>query len=212
MSCLFHKWNGCKCEKCGKIRDHSHKIIIKDCVETCSICGNTFQERHEFPETNECSLKCKNCDLMLDNHEWDKFKCTKCGKIMTVGDVFTSTALQFLSEKAKEISNINNDDNIKKTMELLSKSIKNENQVIDKDYFEHILSFKNLYEDFLLKNPALNKRYVSEKEHWDNEGNSYYVKNTFYSLSNKDILSITMNTINDIWNNNYDNENKSNCT
>jgi len=39
MACLFsHKWNDCKCEKCGKTRDEQH--VWKGCV--CSVCG---QER-----------------------------------------------------------------------------------------------------------------------------------------------------------------------
>lgn len=26
MACLFgHKWNGCKCTKCGKVRNEGHK-------------------------------------------------------------------------------------------------------------------------------------------------------------------------------------------
>ncbi len=34
MACLFgHQWNGCKCEKCGKTREHSWQN------GTCSRCG-----------------------------------------------------------------------------------------------------------------------------------------------------------------------------
>lgn len=36
MACLFgHKWNGCKCEKCGKVRDIGHSW--NGCV--CKTCG-----------------------------------------------------------------------------------------------------------------------------------------------------------------------------
>lgn len=36
LKCLFgHKWNGCKCEKCGEERDKEHKWRYG----TCEICG-----------------------------------------------------------------------------------------------------------------------------------------------------------------------------
>ena len=36
MACVFgHKWNGCKCEKCGKVRDTGHSW--DGCV--CKTCG-----------------------------------------------------------------------------------------------------------------------------------------------------------------------------
>ena len=34
-----HKWNGCQCEKCGKIRDNGHRwnfyILCGECVKEC---------------------------------------------------------------------------------------------------------------------------------------------------------------------------------
>lgn len=42
MACLFgHKWNGCKCEKCGKTRDQDHRFQAGDhpCVQVCAVCG-----------------------------------------------------------------------------------------------------------------------------------------------------------------------------
>ena len=44
MACLFgHKWNGCKCEICGKTRDEGHDFRLVDdkCMEKCVICGKT---------------------------------------------------------------------------------------------------------------------------------------------------------------------------
>ena len=36
MACLFgHQWNGCKCEKCGKVRDTGHSW--DGCI--CKTCG-----------------------------------------------------------------------------------------------------------------------------------------------------------------------------
>jgi len=44
MACLFgHKWNGCKCEKCGKIHDDIFRHVYKDSnktnVKRCETCG-----------------------------------------------------------------------------------------------------------------------------------------------------------------------------
>ena len=52
ISCLFgHKWNGCKCSRCGKTRDESH--AWKGC--TCTICGKTRDEGHVWkPTKNAC--------------------------------------------------------------------------------------------------------------------------------------------------------------
>ena len=53
MACLFgHKWNGCKCRKCGNTRDEGH--VWNGCI--CSICGKEV-------------------------HIYSKYKCSKCGKI-----------------------------------------------------------------------------------------------------------------------------------
>lgn len=46
MACLFHKWNGCTCEKCGKIRTEGHRYVNS----YCEICG----QRSPFPvDTSE---------------------------------------------------------------------------------------------------------------------------------------------------------------
>jgi len=38
LKCFFgHQWNGCKCERCGKIRDFGHKWENYKCV----ICGES---------------------------------------------------------------------------------------------------------------------------------------------------------------------------
>jgi len=55
MRCLFgHKWNGCKCEKCGKTRDKQHDW--EGCI--CKKCGKPRNEQHD----------------------WDDCICKKCGK------------------------------------------------------------------------------------------------------------------------------------
>ena len=66
MACFFgHKWNGCKCSRCGTTRNENH--LWNGCV--CAICGN------------------KNPDVSV-NHDWrndsnyfnDEYCiCKKCG-------------------------------------------------------------------------------------------------------------------------------------
>jgi len=77
ISCLFgHKWNGCKCEKCGKVRDEDH--VWDMCNGVCTKCGKTQPEQHEWD-----GCRCKKCGKTRDEgHEWDLCKgiCKKCGK------------------------------------------------------------------------------------------------------------------------------------
>jgi len=61
MACLFgHKWSGCKCAKCGKLRD----------------------KQHSWRETNCCSV-CETCKTAKTDHKWvkkdDHVICEKCG-------------------------------------------------------------------------------------------------------------------------------------
>ena len=51
MGCLIHKWNGCKCVKCGKVRDKKHNW--DGC--TCSTCGTVRDSHHAW--------KCGVCEL-----------------------------------------------------------------------------------------------------------------------------------------------------
>lgn len=57
MACLFgHKWNGCKCEKCGKARDEQHAWNGCKCVK----CGKTRDEKHTFIKKDNIS-SCSMC-------------------------------------------------------------------------------------------------------------------------------------------------------
>ena len=52
MACLFgHKWNGCKCEKCGKIRNEGHQPENDNCL----LCGAKLLRVDVF-SPNELSL------------------------------------------------------------------------------------------------------------------------------------------------------------
>ncbi|MCL2327440.1 MAG: hypothetical protein FWC39_02875 [Bacteroidetes bacterium] len=82
--CLFvHKWNGCKCEKCGKIRDyedeHQYVPVEGKCVEKCSICGKEQTISHAW---NGC--KCVQCGAVRDIHAWNGCKCVQCGAVRDI--------------------------------------------------------------------------------------------------------------------------------
>lgn len=61
-----HKWQGCKCTRCGEIRNEEHdfKPVANKCEEKCSICG----ERKEL------------------QHIWRNGTCTRCGTQMSYID------------------------------------------------------------------------------------------------------------------------------
>jgi len=56
ITCLFgfHKWDGCKCNKCGACRDVNH-----DWSENCERCSRCFRVR-------------------LNAHSWKNMKCVNC--------------------------------------------------------------------------------------------------------------------------------------
>ena len=69
----MHKWNGCTCERCGKIRDEQHQW--NGCV--CTLCGEKRKKGHEW---DGCT--CKICGgRRRSGHRWDNCVCQVCGKI-----------------------------------------------------------------------------------------------------------------------------------
>ena len=74
LKCLFgHKWNGCKCEKCGKLRDEQHNWDL--CKGKCKLCDKTCDEQHDWK-----GCTCSRCGKV--RHDWDdcKGKCNRCGE------------------------------------------------------------------------------------------------------------------------------------
>ena len=93
LSCLFgHKWDGCKCEKCGKTRDeqHSYKKIPNTYEEKCEICGHQRKIYCFYHSWKGC--KCENCGKTRnEQHSWQNGKCTVCGVGQSsIGQVTTS--------------------------------------------------------------------------------------------------------------------------
>ena len=85
MACLFgHKWNGCKCSKCGKTRNtgHSFENVLGKCLKKCSICGEDLQVAHSYVSlSGVCELQCQVCGQINElPHEVAGSACSKCGK------------------------------------------------------------------------------------------------------------------------------------
>ncbi len=67
LACLFgHKWDGCRCVRCGEIRDEGHNYThfrpsnTGKCVGTCK-CGKKQELEHEW-----VGEKCARCGLRRD--------------------------------------------------------------------------------------------------------------------------------------------------
>ena len=94
LSCLFgHKWNGCKCARCGEVRDTGHDFTYqfkkKCCLGTCRVCRKTVELPHVFkPVPGKCYLECERCHGQTQpNHQYRKEPgscrktCSVCGKV-----------------------------------------------------------------------------------------------------------------------------------
>lgn len=72
----FHGWEGCRCAKCGKLRDQDHDWT-KNC-ETCTACGKSREKAHDWS-----GCRCRVCEKSRDEgHDWaaDRQMCLRCGK------------------------------------------------------------------------------------------------------------------------------------
>lgn len=95
LKCIvgFHSWDGCKCKKCGKIRDKEHEVTA-DCG-ICSKCGQTFSD-NEHDWSKDCD-KCAICGKKRENqHLWLKNceKCSLCGKVRSDKHLIVDGACQ----------------------------------------------------------------------------------------------------------------------
>ena len=100
MGCLIHKWDGCKCTKCGKTRDSNHIFVWsckdrwnhdspKGCYQVCSKCGkvvtDSFSE-HEmkivqcFPTCQKCGYKGRPVHVFARVKDKCLERCTVCGE------------------------------------------------------------------------------------------------------------------------------------
>ena len=71
---LGHKWEGCKCARCGEKRDTEHDWIVTDCAKKCSRCGKVITV-HKWE-----GCKCIVCGEARDEqHKYKGAVCSVCG-------------------------------------------------------------------------------------------------------------------------------------
>lgn len=87
MACLLgHKWNGCKCEKCGKTRDINHSWKeAGNCYKICTICKES-QKSHKWAQKGR-SLKCEKCGVFGGKiGKWPEFESAVTAALNHFGD------------------------------------------------------------------------------------------------------------------------------
>ena len=92
---LFHKWDGCTCSVCGKVRDADHSYFwrrcsLDDCVPVCTKCGKALQSArapHDFRRMEgDCRTACVRCgEKGRPEHQFEQAegrcvnRCRICG-------------------------------------------------------------------------------------------------------------------------------------
>jgi len=85
-----HMWDGCKCARCGKVRDEQH--TWKGCK--CAHCDKVRDEQHTWK-----GCKCLQCGKELE-HVWDGCKCTRCG--MAIYEIYAEMSASEVQRFAKQ--------------------------------------------------------------------------------------------------------------
>ena len=107
LPCLLgHKWDGCKCIRCGEVRAEGHQYVPNShCREVCETCGRvTTKVRHDWnrcqcahcgkirseghayvkvPE--ECMVTCEICGTKVERHRFVDGTCLDCGQAKAKG-------------------------------------------------------------------------------------------------------------------------------
>lgn len=101
-----HRWNGCRCTRCGAQRDTDHAFERAEgkCLNVCTLCGKeeeaehlwhhcscthcgqTRDEDHDWFATSECEEVCHLCGKERSSHAYVPHergvdKCRYCGKV-----------------------------------------------------------------------------------------------------------------------------------
>jgi len=72
---LSHHWVGCRCERCGKLRDQDHPWTGCRCPQ----CGLVRNQGHDW-ELEGCRLHCRRCGCRgAEAHAWNGCVCQRCG-------------------------------------------------------------------------------------------------------------------------------------
>ena len=87
MACIFgHKWDGCKCTKCGETRNEEHNwegAKCKRCGDMrCEKCGTTKKQLEKESTAQKKQMKKMGIGMMIFNSSIGFTRCVKCGKIV----------------------------------------------------------------------------------------------------------------------------------
>lgn len=65
-----HKWQGCKCTRCGETRNtgHDYKLVPNKCEEKCTICGSKKEIEHLW--SNESCIRC-GANMSYFDKKWN---------------------------------------------------------------------------------------------------------------------------------------------
>lgn len=75
----LHSWDGCKCDKCGKVRQEQHSWSGCKC-QKCDRTREVSEEQHLW---NGCV--CSKCSATRDTeHSWIENSCSKCHKTKSI--------------------------------------------------------------------------------------------------------------------------------
>lgn len=101
IACLFgHKWDGCKCTRCGIIREGYHDW--DRCHGVCRKCGAKCPEQHMW---NGCT--CTHCGKTRDyDHDWKDGICTRCGAKLKTAPKAKSNSLDAKKPSETKLTNL----------------------------------------------------------------------------------------------------------
>ncbi|MBM3880593.1 MAG: hypothetical protein FJ387_12900 [Verrucomicrobia bacterium] len=73
-SCLLgHQWSGCRCERCGQVRDQDHDWHLAQCRRSCRRCGLVKELSHDWEQ-----CRCRQCGAT--RHTWSRGVCQRCAE------------------------------------------------------------------------------------------------------------------------------------
>lgn len=103
---LGHRWDACRCARCGAERDKGHRFekLENVCREKCQVCGKEEKiphawnrcvctqcakvrdKNHDWMYTTECERICRLCGEESAEHLWQPMergmdRCRQCGKL-----------------------------------------------------------------------------------------------------------------------------------
>jgi hypothetical protein len=182
--CLFgHKWNGCKCERCGTTKDENHHFVIdaKACLEKCSICG-----------------KIRNLD-----HKWNGCKCEKCGTTRNQSHKYNTNDICEICGTPKKLTDKEASQLVGEYKQYLSQLLEENGLTINAAILEsirHVIVIKALIKISFSENHNYEQFLNSIKTY--NQDYSYYTllslgKSAYYCVlagfSSKEILKKNIN-------------------